>query len=913
LLNLLEIHRPLRNLGRHGLSAHDLSQNDLRERCLLLFAPVLGIVGSLLLGLCGSAPAICNASLDVRSALLIIVSTSACYGSAHVVLTRYAPHRDPLLLPTAAMLTTWGLLVLARLAPGFLSRQVLWLFVSTIAMLGVVTLSKSLDWLYRFRYTWLFAGLGLLAATLVLGTNPSGYGPRLWLGAGSFFFQPSELLKVLMIAYVASYFAEKRQLIMADELKGPLDFPSLTYVGPLLAMFGVALVLLAWQQDLGAAMIFFFTFLAMSYLATSKLTYVATGVVLIVVAGFIGYHISDRVALRVDIWLNPWTDASGRAFQIVQSLLAVAAGGLVGQGLGMGVPSYIPAVHTDFVFAALGEEFGLAGLLPMILLFLMLILRGFRAAERTHRPFETFLASGISAGFAVQSWIIMAGNTDVAPITGVTLPFVSYGGSSLLTSFVALGLLIKVSANQPSNWRAATRHCFRQPLRRVVFATGALFSVLAITSGFWSVARATDLDSRDDNPRKFLYEERIVRGRILDRNGLVLAGSEANPDGTTTRIHPVTQAAPVVGYVTIRYGTNGIELAFDDVLRGQKTGSQPFASAMRRILHRPQVGQDVQLALDAAVQTQAQEALQGMSGAVVVLNAENGEILALASSPTFDPDAVDSDWDRLVASPVSPLINRATQALYQPGTALQSVIVSELVIRGLSTLDTRVISATLPVTIDGTTLACERGSLEDGTLAEAYGASCPFPFVRSGKLLRPDGLADAVTHWHLSSSIQLAIPVDSSNWKSADLTTTSSLELEAIGQGSLTVSPLRMAAVAATLANDGVMPPVHVTLRVQDQDGAWHDCSPSTEPEQIIPADLAHALLLAWPLDQGFRVRRATAVAGKAQPPHRWFTGITPDLDCPRFVVTVLVEHAADPNVAARVGMSVLQALCAKK
>ena len=897
-----------RFLRRHRIFPSAPSESDILERILLLFTPLLSVSGALVLVLCRPSGGICNASLSIVSALLIVASTSVCFALAHVLLAKWAARRDPFLLPTVALLTTWGLLSVARLAPSFLGRQILWMCVSIVAMAAVVRLSGRLDWLYRYRYTWLFAGLLLLATTLFLGTNPSGYGPRLWLGFGTVYYQPSELLKLLMVVFVASYLAEKRQLLTNDELKGPLSAHRLAYIGPLLAMFGFTVVLLSWQQDLGAAMIFFLTFLVMLYLATKRFAYVGIGLVLFALAGFIGYGISEHVALRIDIWLNPWPEASDRAFQIVQSLLAIGAGGLFGQGLAMGAPTYIPAVHTDFVFAAIGEEWGLVGLLALILLFVVLLLRGFRAASRTHRLFESFLAAGLSATLGIQSWIIMAGNAKLAPITGVTIPFVSYGGSSLLTSYVALAILISVSDESRSvTGLAVSGANFLLPLRRVAYTMSALFLGLALLSGYWAVGRASDLATRDDNPRKVLYEYSIVRGRILDRQKVVLAESRLEDDRSATRRYPVPQAAPVTGYTSVRYGSSGIELAFDELLRGEDLG--PLESAIRQALHRYPEGHDLQLTLDAALQTKAQNSLQEHTGAVVVMDARSGAILALASSPTFNPENIDQDWDMLVSSSSSPLMNRATQAQYQPGTVLQTAILSEILIENLATLTTTVPSAAEPIDIDGATLQCASDIPAIATLADAYGASCPSPFAAYAKWIGKDGLDAAFARWHLTTPIAFEIPAAGPTIDLDQIATSAEIALEAIGQGLLTVSPFQVASVVATLANNGVMPPAHIVSRLQDRDGHWSASSPPAGYEQIIPSRMASEMLDSWGFDQGFFVRHSSAIPGTDQLPHQWFTAILPPSAGGPVVIVVLLENTTDPRAAARIGVSLLETL----
>jgi cell division protein FtsW (lipid II flippase) len=387
---------------------------------------------------------------------------SLCLVGAGWTLNRWQPYHDRLLLPLVGMLSGLGLAEVARLAPSlspggqpggislvlpsFLLRQLIWLVLGTLVLLAVGLAPRNLRWLRRYRYTWLFAGLALLALTLVIGVNPSGFGARLWLGARGVYIQPSELLKLLMLVFLASYLEDRRQVLLEVEARiGRWQLPHPAYLGPMLLMWGFSMLLLIWQRDLGAALLFFGVFLAMLYAATGQGRYVLTGTALLVVAAIVGYRLFDHVALRVDAWWNPWQEASGRSFQIVQSLLAFANGGVLGQGLGQGLPTAIPVVHTDFVFAAIGEEYGLVGTLAVIVCFALLVGRAFHIALGARRPFNQLLAAGIGSLFGLQSLVIMAGTLKVIPLTGVTLPFVSYGGSSLLTSMIMIGLLLHIS------------------------------------------------------------------------------------------------------------------------------------------------------------------------------------------------------------------------------------------------------------------------------------------------------------------------------------------------------------------------------------------------------------------------------------------------------------------------------------
>lgn len=410
-----------------------------RERLLLLLAAafiwVNGFSLSLLMGSWGH--------LGPPAGWTIIIFT------AHSLLNGYRPGRDPFLLPIFALLTGWGLILIDRLAANFLLRQGVWLLLATLCLLCLAILPRNLAILRRYRYTWLIMGLVLLIATLLFGVNPTGFGATLWLPLpilNQVYFQPSELLKLLLIVFLASYFDEREQLGQLAQGHGRLQ--RFIYLAPLLLMWGFCIVLLVWQRDLGAATLFFIAFLALLYLATGKNQYVIGGLALLLIAGALAYFAFDVVALRVDAWWNPWPEADNRAFQIVQSLYALAAGGIGGQGLGQGFPDYIPVIHSDFVFAAVAEEYGLIGSLSLVALFALLTYRGLRIAMIRRRPFDLYLAAGITILLATQALLIMAGVTRLLPLTGVTLPFMSYGGSSLLMSSLMLGLLLFLSAEE---------------------------------------------------------------------------------------------------------------------------------------------------------------------------------------------------------------------------------------------------------------------------------------------------------------------------------------------------------------------------------------------------------------------------------------------------------------------------------
>ena len=377
----------------------------------------------------------------------------SCALAGTLILNRYLPASDPLLFPLAMFLSGWGLVAIERLAPIFADRQAIWLLVSVMAMLLTAVFPHVLRWLRAYRYILLALTLLLLIATIVFGRNPSGFAfaPRLWLGFGSVYFQPSEVMKIILVAFLASYLGEQSATLLDTRenphSKGNSLGMSPRLVGPVLLMWVLSIVILVWQRDLGTAMLFFIVFLLLLYMTNGSLRIILGGAALVIAAGFVAYQLFEVVQLRVDVWLYPWEEADGRAYQIVQSLMAFGAGGIFGTGVGLGLPDYIPVVHSDFVFAALAEEWGLLGVIAILSSYAVVAMRGLLIGM-THsgRAFYKLLAVGLTMMLTVQALMIMAGVLKLLPLTGVTLPFISYGGSSLLTSFVMIGILLRLSS-----------------------------------------------------------------------------------------------------------------------------------------------------------------------------------------------------------------------------------------------------------------------------------------------------------------------------------------------------------------------------------------------------------------------------------------------------------------------------------
>ncbi|HET9757486.1 MAG TPA: FtsW/RodA/SpoVE family cell cycle protein [Candidatus Limnocylindrales bacterium] len=424
------------------------------ETRLLAIAAVALVVGSISL----SAGMTGRLALYAPQGLTIYL---VALGLAHLAQVLAGRRSDEVLLPVVGLLGGISLLLMQRLpqdlvtmevgglALGLGDTQLLWLVlaIGVATTLGIVVRSDS--GLRRYKYTWAAAGIALLLLTFVFGSDVAGQ--RLTLRLGPFSGQPSELLKVILVVFLAGYLSENRPLLIEQDTRlGPLRLPPLPYLTPMVAMWAIALGIVVVQRDLGAALLFYAVFLALVYAATGRLSLVVIGSILFFLGSAVMANLFDHVRARIDIWVDPFADPLGAGYQVVQSLHAFARGGLLGTGLGEGLPMVggrlpIPEVHTDFPLAALGEELGLVGVIAILGLFFVLIERGLRIGAAAADDFRAILAVGLALVVGVQAFIIAGGNLKVLPLTGVTLPFISYGGSSLLVNAIVVGLLLALS------------------------------------------------------------------------------------------------------------------------------------------------------------------------------------------------------------------------------------------------------------------------------------------------------------------------------------------------------------------------------------------------------------------------------------------------------------------------------------
>ncbi len=375
---------------------------------------------------------------------------------AHIVVRRLAPLANPVMLPAIGLLTGIGYSMISRLDSDLADAQGIWIVIGVMAFTVTLFLLRDYRVLDEWRYTAMLIAIVLLFLPLLPGLGREINGSRLWVGIGPLTFQPVEIAKLLLVVFFASYLVEKRELLAIPTRQiGRVGIPDLKHFGPILFFWALSLLILIFENDLGQSLLIFTIFLSMLYIATGRGIFPLVGFGLFLAGTYASYVTFSRVAVRFEGWLDPLNDATitGRTFQVSQSLFALAAGGLFGMGPGLGRPQNIPEAESDFIFAVIGQEIGLVGALAVILLYVLFVAAGLRTALRCTDPFGKMLAAGLSIILGVQAFIILGGVTTLIPLTGITLPFVSYGGSSIVSNFVLVAVVMAVSDQQEAGPR----------------------------------------------------------------------------------------------------------------------------------------------------------------------------------------------------------------------------------------------------------------------------------------------------------------------------------------------------------------------------------------------------------------------------------------------------------------------------
>lgn len=897
--------------------------------------------------------------------LAVPLGLFAAFAAAHIGVRIFAPGADPAILPIVFTLSGIGITFVTRLQPDASLGQVIYLFLGVALMVGTLAVVKNLEVVKRYKYVLGIAGIILLVLPMFIGTEI--YGSKLWIKIGSFQFQPGEFAKVLIVLFLAGYLAENRELLsISNRTVLGIKFPRLRLLYPLFIVWGVCLLVVAFERDLGSALLFYTIFLIMLYVATGRVSYVIIGLALLAVGAFGMYQIMSHVQVRVAIWLDPFSDAQNLGYQIVQSLFSLADGGLTGVGIGKGMADIIPVVASDMIFAAIGEEMGLLGGSAVLLLFMLFAVRGLTTAARAKSDLAAFSAAGLTAAISFQAFTIVGGVTKLIPLTGVTLPFMSQGGSSLLASFVIVGLLLRAGdeatgrsteiANTSTDlatagYRTTVRGShMRRPaldtpesgllgrvalanrLTRTVFLFTALFAVLIGNITYIQVIKASEYQDMPSNNHTINKARYIKRGSIITADGLTLAESIQQADGTYARSYPNGNlAAHVVGYYSQQYGTMGIENTQNDTLTGSKDYSS-WQNALNSLAGISEPGNSVQLTIDSRIQRAAEQALAGRVGAIVALDPRSGAVLAWASAPTFDNTNIQAAIEAANASggADTSMYDRATLALYTPGSTFKVLTLASALENDLATLDTTYDSPGR-MEIGGADVVSigERGH---GTisLAKAFALSSNTVFGQVADGLGAEKLVATARAFGYGQQLGLDFTTAASVMPNPEEMTEWELAWagagQPVGQGH-TPGPqatvMQNALMAATIANNGIAMNPYVVSQILAPDGTVLKTTRGRSLGQAVSTGTAEQVKQAM-LDvvqsgtgpaaaiAGVKVAGKTGTAETNNPnANSTFVGFAP-YDTPTVAIAVVIEqNAKGEESAAAVGGQVLRAALA--
>ena len=851
----------------------------------------------------------------------------AAFVVAHLSIRFFAPDADPAILPLVFVLSGTGIAFVTRLAPNLAYNQVIWLFLGVACMILVLAFSRNLEKLAHYKYTLMAIGFLLLLSPLLPFVGQEIYGSRIWLSIGPFSFQPGELAKVVIVLFLASYLSANRELLSVFTWRvGPFRLPDIRTLAPMIVMWAIALLIVIFEKDLGSALVFFFVFLAMLYVATGKRLYLVVGVLLITL-GFVGAYLAfSHVQVRVANWLDPFADPQGAGYQMLQGLYSMADGDLFGVGIGRGLADQIPVVESDFIFAAIAEECGLLGSAGILLVYLSFAIRGYVTAARAKSDFSSLVAAGVTTTIVLQAFIIVGGVTRLIPLTGLTLPFVSQGGSSLLASFIAIGFLLRcgdegtgVSAemeNATSMLQANSvlgRVSLGKRLTTSIVLLSLLFVALVANLTLIMVVQAKDYQNMPGNNHTAAREATVKRGTIATYDGVTLAESILTDDGTYARSYPAGDlASQVVGYYSTKYGTSGIEASQNETL----TGEQNFASWLDVLNAQAGIttpGHDIVLTIDSGVQRAAQQAIEGYTGACVVIDPKSGAVLAMASSPTYDAADFDTVLDEAAAgSGTTALLNRATQAQYAPGSTFKMITLATALENDIASEDTVFDSpgemeiGNAPVrNFDGN----DYGEL---TLAQATEMSSNTAFAQLGVEIGADVLASGAEAFGFNKQLDFDLPLAMSVMSDPRQMSVWETAWAAVGQpvgdeagGGPIATVLEMAMVGCALANDGTIMHPYLVEGIYNANGQRSFTASPTTFQQAVSKRTADRMttVLEGVVSNGTGYNaqlQGAAVAGKTgtaetgnDADDSWFVGYAP-ADDPEVVVAVILEQAID-------------------
>jgi len=784
------------------------------------------------------------------------------------------PYFEPIIWHIVVMLHLIGSIMLHRLQYQLSLKHNYFALIGFVGMVLLTYIVKKFKYVDKLALVFM-----ILSILLLVIANSTTNGAKNWFSFAGYSFQPSEIVKILFTLYLAAIFRKTYQ------------FTTLA-IGTVVS--AILVLILVWQRDLGSGFLFFALYMVLSYMYSRKRWLSFLQLSGLIVGALSAYFMFGHIKTRVLAWQDPFSYIDNQGYQIAQSLFAFSNGKWLGTGLLQGLPGKIPVVTTDFIFAAIGEEFGSIFVLTMIMLYLLLIIALLTQAQKTTDLFNAYVGVGLVVMFGLQGFLIIGGVIKLIPLTGVTLPFISYGGSSLIASFLLLGIIEAITKKK----RIAEKKEYREHTIVTIKVVMTLMYSLLFGYLFFVIAfRADELQINQYNPRLEAIEKGILRGTIYDRNLDILAYSELKND-EQQRIYPFNnEFAHVVGYSQI--GKTGLEAYHNvDLLNSHLSIPEQIAHTFDYSMPK---GSDVYTTLDEELQRIAYESLGDRKGAIIAIEPSTGKLLAMVSKPDFDPNDILSEYQDLLSDENATLLNRSTNGLYAPGSTFKILTLLEYirengeafqyVCKGIEQFRDKSIHCY------GNTV---HGEVD---LRSALAESCNTAFATMGEqidmkklnLLAEDVMYNNTLPYRYNYSMSsFQLPKDLQ----------SALRVETvIGQGKTLITPLHNLMLITSIANDGMLMTPYLVEKVTSQSGRVVEMTMpkegkqffSLEEAQLLKDYMTEVVLTGTAKDLLSDAYSAAGKTGAAEndygPTHAWFIGFAP-VEEPKIAVAIIVENA---------------------
>lgn len=796
------------------------------------------------------------------------------------------PYSNRLLSSHVVLLLSVGLLMLTRLSLNKSIKQFAIISFALVIALIIPKFMKFLTVIYRSK--WICCIFSIFVLSLVLLSGNLVNGSKISFSIKGISFQPSEFVKILFVIFIAAMLSDARNFF---------DICLTTFFA------AIHVILLVASKDLGSALLYFTCYIFMLYVSTTHKRYLILGGIFAFFASFISYRLFSHVRVRVLAWMDPWSDITAKGYQVAQSLFAIGTGNWFGMGFSSGIPSSIPYVEQDFIFSALCEEFGVVFGILLIAVCVNLFLEILHVANDCEENFLKYCAYGLGMFYIAQIFLTVGGNTKFVPLTGVTLPFISYGGSSILSSIVMIsivqGLFLNYNAVLTQQEPASKR-------KQIVFTSSLYSLVFLMIIGhmiyFIQFESPKVINNAYNGKRQEIVASKTIRGNIVASDGTVLATTKTDHDNQN-RVYPYENMfSHVIGYAT--KGKMGLEKNMNMYL---VSSNIPINDKLEDdIADKKHIGNTVCTTFDMNLQKAAYDALGVYDGAIIVTRPNTGEILAMVSKPDFDPSKIEEQWDSLIEDETSSiLVNRATQGLYPPGSTFKIFTALEYMRENPETYKTYSFICNGKYTNGEDTISCyhrtKHGNIDFLT---SFAKSCNSSFANIGMSLDKKDFATTLNKCRFNNKWDTTFEIKQSLVTISETSSSSNVMQTSIGQGQTQITPIHIATITQAIANGGKMMKPYMVDCIKNANGTVIKKYEPEKIDQIMSEEEADTLkqMMIAVVEQGTGTRlqsdsfKAAGKTGSAEfnargDSHAWFTGFTYDTDDP-IQITVIMEDA---------------------